>query len=123
VRSKRWSGRLDLGPRQRDAANNALLVERLEGVADRGARFVCAAAWCGPTGSFVVRGEVPGVILEMPAGKHGFGYDPHFFSTELGMTLASATTEMKQRVSHRGRAFVKLLTALRSSGVLSVSAR
>jgi XTP/dITP diphosphohydrolase len=123
VRSKRWSGRLDLGPRELDAANNALLRERLEGVADRRARFVCAAAWCGPTGSVVVRGEVPGVIVDTPAGDHGFGYDPHFFSTELGMTLASATTEMKQRVSHRGRAFVELLTALRSRGVLNVSAR
>jgi XTP/dITP diphosphohydrolase len=119
VRSKRWSGRRDLPPRELDAANNALLRDRLRDVTDRRARFVCAAAWCGPMGSLVVRGEVPGVIVDTPEGEHGFGYDPYFFSTELGMTLAAATTEMKQRVSHRGRAFVALLSALRSRGVLS----
>jgi XTP/dITP diphosphohydrolase len=100
-------------------ANNAMLRDRMRNVTDRRARFVCAAAWCGPMGSLVVRGEVPGVIVDTPEGEHGFGYDPYFFSTELGMTLAAATTEMKQRVSHRGRAFVALLSALRSRGVLS----
>lgn len=123
VRSRRWSGRLDLSASELEAANNALLRERLEGATDRRARFVCAAAWCGPGGSFVVRGEVPGLIVQTPAGEHGFGYDPYFFSTELGMTLAAATTEMKQRVSHRGRAFAELLVALRARGVLHDATR
>lgn len=112
VRSKRWSGRLDLDTAALDAANNALLVERLRGVSDRRARFVCAAAWCAGDDELVVRGEVPGTIVDSPSGLHGFGYDPYFRSSELGKTLGDATVEEKQAVSHRGRAFARLLAAL-----------
>jgi XTP/dITP diphosphohydrolase len=118
VRSKRWSGRADLSARELEAANNALLLERLSGVDDRRARFVCAAAWCGAKGSLAVRGEVGGLIVDAATGANGFGYDPHFFAEELGMTLASASIEEKERVSHRGRAFGGLIAALRSRGVL-----
>jgi XTP/dITP diphosphohydrolase len=121
VRSKRWSGRLDLSPRELERANNQLLLERLGDSRERRARFVCAAAWCGRAGSLVVRGEVPGLIVNEPTGDNGFGYDPHFFSAELGMTLASASTEEKQRVSHRGRAFAALISALEADGVLTAS--
>jgi XTP/dITP diphosphohydrolase len=112
VRSKRWSGRADLDGAALDAANNALLVARMQGVADRRARFVCVAAWCRGTESFAVRGEVAGSIVSEPTGLHGFGYDPYFFVTELGRTLADATVAEKQGVSHRGRAFAALLEAL-----------
>jgi XTP/dITP diphosphohydrolase len=118
VRSKRWSGRGDLDGAALDAANNALLVARLEGVPDRRARFVCAAAWCAGAESLVVRGEVPGSIVMRASGREGFGYDPHFFVTELGRTLAEATVAQKQGVSHRGRAFAALLEALGERGVL-----
>lgn len=118
VRSKRWSGRSDLHGHALDEANNEQLVARLRGVADRSARFVCAAAWCGARGAVVTRGEHAGRILDSPSGTHGFGYDPYFFSDELGMTLADATTEEKRRVSHRGRAFDVLVERLRVLGVL-----
>jgi XTP/dITP diphosphohydrolase len=118
VRSKRWSGRLDLAPRELELANNALLLERLAGEENRRARFVCAAAWYGPAGALVVRGEASGLIVDRAAGEQGFGYDPHFYSSELGMTLASASTGEKQKVSHRGRAFASLIAALRLHGVL-----
>jgi XTP/dITP diphosphohydrolase len=118
VKSKRWSGRLDLSGKELDLANNARLMARLQGVADRRARFVCAAAWCGSAGELVALGEVVGGIVEEPSGAHGFGYDPYFYSTELSMTLADATTEEKRRVSHRGRAFDALVDALRGRGVL-----
>jgi XTP/dITP diphosphohydrolase len=118
VRSKRWSGRHDLEGAALDAANNALLLRRIQGADDRRARFVCAAAWCGAAGTLVVRGEVPGHILDDARGEDGFGYDPYFFSDELGMTLAQATVEQKETVSHRGRAFARLITALRERGVL-----
>jgi XTP/dITP diphosphohydrolase len=121
VRSKRWSGRADLDGEALDAANNALLIERLGAVADRRARFVCAAAWCGAAGSLVVRGVVPGHIIDEPRGVHGFGYDPYFYSDELGMTLAQATVEQKQHVSHRARAFGELLATLRERDVLDAS--
>jgi XTP/dITP diphosphohydrolase len=120
VRSKRWSGREDLEGAALDGANNGLLLARLRevGGSDRRARFVCAAAWCAGGDSLVVRGEVPGTIVERASGTHGFGYDPHFRVTELGMTLADATVAAKQGVSHRGRAFAKLLAALKERGQL-----
>jgi XTP/dITP diphosphohydrolase len=116
VRSKRWSGRTDVSGAALDAANNALLVERLRGETDRRAKFVCAAAWRDGTRELVVRGEVPGSILEEGAarGTHGFGYDPLFRADELRMTLAEATVAQKQAISHRGRAFTALLARLGS---------
>ena len=119
VKSKRWSGRGDLSGAALDASNNALLLERLADGVDRRARFVCAAAWCDGVRTEVVRGEVPGVIVMQAAGTQGFGYDPHFFATELGMTLGEATVAEKQRVSHRARAFAALLQRLRTLGVVS----
>jgi XTP/dITP diphosphohydrolase len=118
VRSKRWSGRLDLDAAALDAANNEMLTSRLRDVDDRRARFVCAAAWCGAGESLVVRGVVPGHILDEPRGAHGFGYDPYFLADELGSTLAEATVEQKQLVSHRGRAFAELIDSLRATGAL-----
>jgi XTP/dITP diphosphohydrolase len=121
VRSKRWSGRADLDAGALDAANNALLVARMQGQRDRRARFVCAAAWCDGADSVVVRGEVPGAIVAVGAGAEGFGYDPHFLADELGLTLGEATVGEKQGVSHRGRAFAALLETLRVRGVVSRS--
>jgi XTP/dITP diphosphohydrolase len=116
VRSKRWSGREDLRGAALDRENNSRLMERLRGIADRRARFVCAAAWCRDGRSVVVRGELPGTIVDVPSGEHGFGYDPHFRVDELGRTLADATVAEKQQVSHRGRAFDALLKSLRDAG-------
>lgn len=108
VRSKRWSGTAG-DTASVDAANNAKLVASVEGHGDRRARFVCAAGWNDGIQAFVARGEVVGRIVVEPAGVGGFGYDPHVFVDELGMTLAQASTAEKQRVSHRARAFERLL--------------
>lgn len=117
VRSKRWSGTsASATSSEVDRANNAMLVERLRDVGHRHARFVCAAAWCDGSRVMVVRGEVPGAIVDEPSGEHGFGYDPHFHVTELGRTMADATVAEKELVSHRGRAFVSLLDALEREG-------
>ncbi len=120
VYSKRWSGRTDLDGVALDAANNARLMEALQALPDgvpSTARFVCAAAWCDGTDALVQRGEISGHIVAASAGANGFGYDPHFFAGELGMTLQDASIEAKERVSHRGRAFRALLdaVAMRSS--------
>ena len=113
VRSRRWSGRLDLEGEALDAANNALLLERLRGVADRRARFVCAAAFVDGPRELVRLGECAGHIAHAPArGAHGFGYDPLFVSEELGATFAEVDREAKSRVSHRARAFRALLGAI-----------
>jgi XTP/dITP diphosphohydrolase len=106
VRSRRWS---DAGT---DAANNAKLVTSLSGVSDRRARFVCAAAFVGLGHELVQRGIAEGEIVDAPRGTGGFGYDPHFVSTELGKTFAEASLVEKSRVSHRARAFGALLKAI-----------
>ncbi|MDB4888685.1 MAG: Nucleoside-triphosphatase rdgB [Gemmatimonadetes bacterium] len=119
VRSKRWSGRADLHGAELDASNNALLLSRLGDSADRRARFVCAAAWSDGRQELVLRGEVHGHIVAQGRGMHGFGYDPHVFIDELGRTLAEATVAEKELVSHRGRAFVRLVEELRVRGMIT----
>jgi XTP/dITP diphosphohydrolase len=63
--------------------------------------------------TIVVTGTVEGVILEEPRGEGGFGYDPLFYVPELGKTMAELTLTEKNRISHRGRALVKLATKLK----------
>jgi XTP/dITP diphosphohydrolase len=115
VRSRRWSGRHDLGGAALDDANNKMLADSLRGVAPgrRAARYECVAVWrCGDVEE-VERGECTGMILEAPsAGAGGFGYDPWFWSRELGRSFADASQEEKARVSHRGRAVARLLRVI-----------
>lgn len=53
-------------------------------------------------------GICQGYITDHPIGKHGFGYDPIFWSRDFGKTFGEATDEEKEKVSHRGRALKKL---------------
>jgi XTP/dITP diphosphohydrolase len=110
VRSARYS---DEGT---DAANNALLLENLQGCQQRAARFVCVIALARRgelIGTF--DGEVEGRILEAPRGTAGFGYDPLFLYDPFGLTFGEASEERKLAVSHRGRAFERLLAYLQSN--------
>lgn len=116
VHSKRWSGRADLRGQALDDANNALLLARLAGADDRRAQYVCAAAYRDDVTELVERGEVRGRITEEPRGSGGFGYDPYFESEELGRTFGEVSMEEKARVSHRARAFAKLLRRLSPVG-------
>ncbi|HEU4993543.1 MAG TPA: non-canonical purine NTP pyrophosphatase [Gemmatimonadaceae bacterium] len=116
VRSKRWSGREDLVGHALDDANNALLLRMLERSPDRRAKYVCAAAYSGRGWELVERGEVQGAITRAPRGTNGFGYDPYFESAELGRTFGEVAMEEKARVSHRARAFAKLLRRMQSLG-------
>ncbi|MFL5560968.1 MAG: non-canonical purine NTP pyrophosphatase [Gemmatimonadaceae bacterium] len=119
VHSKRWSGRDDLHGAALDAANNALLLASLSEVGrgdsrGRGARYVCVGAYVDGTCELARRGETVGVIVDEPRGTHGFGYDPYFWSPELGSTFGDAPPEAKAHVSHRGRAMRALVDALLS---------
>ena len=100
------------GPGATDASNNVLLLEKMRGVANRGARFVCAIALVeGPRVVGVYHGAVKGAILEEPRGTGGFGYDPLFYCPAYGCTFAEATAEQKLALSHRGQAFRAMLAA------------
>ena len=113
VHSKRWCGRGDLAGVALDAANNAMLVERLAGVTSPAARYVCAAAYCDGVREVVECGETAGEIVLTPRGAEGFGYNPYFHSHELGRTFGESPRAEKEAVSHRGRAFRALVARLR----------
>ena len=102
------------GEEHDDKKNNALLLKNLEGK-PRDAKFCSVIALCYPDGrELTAEGCAPGVILEEERGTGGFGYDPLFFSPELGKTFAEATPEQKNSVSHRSRALRAMLELLSS---------
>ena len=103
------------------AANNAKLLAALVGVPPerRTAQFRCVLAVADPAGLLggelmTAEGVVRGTLLEAPRGTGGFGYDPLFFSPELGLTFAEADRDAKAAVSHRGRALASLLPHLQT---------
>ncbi len=80
---------------------------------DRGARFVCALALAQPGGAVeVFEGEARGKIVWPPRGEKGFGYDPMFQPEGLTTTFGEMSHEEKLPLTHRARAFEKLLAAL-----------
>ena len=93
------------GAEATDEANNRLLLERMRGIADRSAQFVCVAA-LAQSGRLVrtFRGEVAGQLIEEPRGADGFGYDPLFYYPPFGCTFGEAPLAQKMKVSHRARA-------------------
>jgi XTP/dITP diphosphohydrolase len=109
VRSARFAGE-----HATDQANNALLLERLRGVENRTARFVCVIALV-KDGRLVktFRGAVEGRILDGPRGTGGFGYDPFFFYEPFGCTFGEAPIERKMTVSHRALALDAMFDYLR----------
>jgi XTP/dITP diphosphohydrolase len=114
VRSKRWAGRTDLRGLQLDEANNRALLDSLANVPDPIARYVCVAAFVSVGQEITARGETSGIIVREARGSQGFGYDPYFFSSELGRTFGESPPAEKERVSHRGRAFRDLLARIKS---------
>jgi XTP/dITP diphosphohydrolase len=92
------------------------LLRELGDSPDRSARFVCAIALARPDGTIALQTEgiCPGEILTAPRGEGGFGYDPIFYVPEQGLTFAEMPHDVKQELSHRGRAFQALLPQLKA---------
>jgi len=106
VRSARYGG-----PGLDDAGRVSRLLEELRGVegASRRARFVCEAALAHPDGRVEhARGTCEGRILDGPTGQGGFGYDPIFQPEGHAVSMAELSEPDKNRLSHRGRAFLAL---------------
>lgn len=80
---------------------------------ERTAHFTCAIAVIRPDGSsFTVEETVEGVLHEKPCGVNGFGYDPIFYVPEYGMTTAQMDPELKNSISHRGKALRAMVEKL-----------
>jgi XTP/dITP diphosphohydrolase len=100
-----------------DAANNAKLMQEMEGVEDRTARFRCMMVLSRGTevlGEF--DGSVEGRIVDAARGGGGFGYDPFFVPDGYNRTFAELGAEVKNTLSHRARALDKLIRWLDSQG-------
>lgn len=111
VYSARWAG-----THGQDRANLDLLLAQLSDVPDehRAAAFVCAAVLALPDGTVVVReGRMPGSLAREPRGENGFGYDPILVVDGDVRTAAELSTEDKNAISHRGKAFRALAADLR----------
>lgn len=103
------------GPQASDTDNNRKLLVAMTGVPreQREAAFHCAMALCEPSGDCrLFHGRLQGLILEEPRGSGGFGYDPLFLVPEYGKALAELSLEIKNRISHRGKALRETLTYL-----------
>ena len=110
VRSARYAG---------DNATDEEKINKMLGeigdAENRNAKFVTAVAFIFPDGREVTaEGEVKGYITKEPKGNNGFGYDPIFFSDELGKTFAEGSDDEKNSVSHRGRALKNLYEKLKA---------
>lgn len=93
----------------------AKINEMLKGVPDekRTAHFTCAIAVVRPDGtSFTVEEYFNGVLLKEPVGENGFGYDPIFFVPEYNMTSAEMSIDLKNSMSHRGKALRSMVEKL-----------
>lgn len=96
--------------------NNEKLLKELKGIPekDRKAKFVCAIVFIIDKNTIIkAQGEANGIILEEERGDSGFGYDPLFYVPSYGKTFAELGAEIKNRISHRADALIKLNDALR----------
>lgn len=104
------------GPDATYEDNCRRLLEELDGVAERGAAFVCVLVGLRGEEMLVACGTVPGRISTAMRGSRGFGYDPVFVPEGGERSMAEMTAEEKAAISHRGRA------ARRLAGLLGLAA-
>lgn len=111
VRSARYAG-----DNATDEDKIKKLLSEIGDNENRNARFVTSIAFITADGREITAdGEVKGYITKEPSGNNGFGYDPVFFSNELGKTFADSSDEEKNSVSHRSRALHRLYEKLKNT--------
>lgn len=92
-----------------DQANLNKVLHEMDGVSNRRAQFVCAAAFVAPRGyELVLRAEMVGNLIDAPRGEKGFGYDPIFIPIGFNQTTGEMDPELKDSISHRGKAMREL---------------
>lgn len=115
IYSARWAGPEKDFAAAMQLVENALRDLPIRGDVDRSAHFVCALALAipgAPTHTF--EGRIDGTLVWPPRGEKGFGYDPIFQPDGEQITFGEMDPARKHAMSHRARAFQKLLDALGS---------
>jgi XTP/dITP diphosphohydrolase len=110
VQSARFAG----DPRS-DERNNHKLIDLLRATANRAAHYYCVIVVVRSAldpEPLIAEGAWSGEVIFEPRGSGGFGYDPYFFLPELGKTAAELPMELKNRISHRGKALDCLVERL-----------
>lgn len=107
------------GDNATDTSNNEKLLQLMSNIPDgeRSARFHCVLVLMRHAEDpvpMIFHGQWEGVILHEPSGNNGFGYDPLFFALDQNQASANLPPEIKNQVSHRGKAVAKLVRALQS---------
>ena len=105
--SARYSGVKD------DQANLNLVLQKMEGQANRKARFRTVISLMRGKENFLFEGIINGTIRETPTGSQGFGYDPIFVPDGYDHTFAEMSMEEKNQISHRALAMKKLISFLK----------
>ena len=103
------------GEPKSDARNNARLIADLAGVADRRAHYYCMLVLVrhgDDPEPILAEGRWDGTIIDQPRGTGGFGYDAYFQDAQTGRTGAELPLEIKNEVSHRGKAMRTLIARL-----------
>lgn len=99
-----------------DAANNLKLIAEIDHHPDRRAHYVCALVFISSPNDpepLIVQARWYGQIIPEAKGKHGFGYDPHFYLPDLQLTAAELDPAQKNLISHRGQALRELISQLK----------
>lgn len=108
--AERWPAGAD--SKTKDRLNYEKLLQQLAAVQpqQRTARFYCHLCLACPEKILLeTTGTVEGVIIDTPRGQNGFGYDPVFFIPSLGKTAAELELDIKNRISHRGKALAEFI--------------
>jgi XTP/dITP diphosphohydrolase len=90
---------------------NKMIIDKLKGVKEeeRTARFVCVIATVFPDGKVLTtKGTIEGIIIDEERGNNGFGYDPIFYVPEYSCTTGEMDKELKNKISHRGKALTNM---------------
>jgi XTP/dITP diphosphohydrolase len=111
------------GPGRTDMHRIHKLLHQMQGLEgnERRARFVCVTTTARQGRALAVVSDfVAGVVIREPRGSNGFGYDPVFVPEGLDHTFAEASEEEKNRLSHRGKAFRKVMGLFSNASFLPV---
>ena len=97
------------GENASDEENNSKLLEKLDSFPEpHKGKFMCAAVYYFGADFIVAMGEIAGTIIKEPRGTNGFGYDPLFLPDGYDKTTAELPPEIKNKISHRFKAFDQL---------------